>query len=118
MKLKTSPFVLAVVFCAAGLLHFVKPEVYARIVPPPLPAKLAVAVSGAAEIAGGIGLLFPATRRAAGWGLIALLLAVWPANFWMALQARRFPNIPAWALWARLPLQVPLMWWAWRASQA
>lgn len=114
---RASRGILALVFCVAGLLHFVKPEVYARIVPPPIPAESAVLWSGVAEVAGGLGLLFPRTRRAAGWGLIALLLAVWPANIQMALHAERFPNILPALLWLRVALQIPLIWWAWRAGR-
>ena len=112
-----SRFALAVTFVVAGLLHFAKPQAYQRIVPPPLPAPAAVLWSGAAEIAGGLGLLLPSTRRAASWGLVALLLAVWPANVWMALYAERFAPLPAWALWLRVPLQLPLLWWAWWAGR-
>ncbi len=108
-----------VLFIAAGALHFVRPAMYQQIVPPQLghPAAL-VAISGVAEIAGGIGLLVPPARRAAGFGLIALLLAVWPANIYMAVEAKRFAAIaPAWALWARVPLQAALIWWVERASR-
>ena len=64
------------------------------------------------ELAGGTGILIPATRNAAGIGLIALLVAVWPANWYMALAADRFSAVgPAWALWLRVPLQLPLIWW-------
>jgi uncharacterized membrane protein len=76
-----------------------------------------VLISGAAEIAGGLGVLFPPTRRAAAWGLVLLLVAVWPANLWMAQHPERFPGIPMWALWLRLPLQLPLIWWAWRYTR-
>jgi uncharacterized membrane protein len=102
-----------VLFMAAGGLHFLRPQMYQKIVPPALghEAEL-VAISGLAEIAGGVGLLFSPTRRAAGWGLIALLLAVWPANIYMAVEAQRFAGVaPAWALWARVPLQIPMIWW-------
>jgi uncharacterized membrane protein len=74
-----------------------------------------VLLSGAAEIAGGLGVLFPvpAVRRAAAWGLVALLIAVMPANVYMVTGHARFPGVPLWAVWARLPLQLPLIWWAW-----
>ncbi len=78
-----------------------------------------VAISGAAEILGGCGLLLPATRPAAKCGLIALLAAVFPANVHMAL-AHIQPEgvkIPSAVLWARLPLQPLLMWWIWKAAQ-
>ena len=109
-----------VLFVASGVLHFVRPLWYQQIVPPQFGhAAELVAISGIAEIAGGIGLLVPRTRRAAGLGLIALLLAVWPANIFMAVEAERFARVaPAWALWGRVPLQVVLMWWVERASRS
>ncbi len=111
-----SLYVLAALFVGAGLLHFLHPASYLRIMPPALPApRLLVALSGAAEVAGGLGLLLPATRRAAAWGLLALLVAVFPANVHM-LQLHEQLHLPAWALWARLPLQPLLLWWVWRAA--
>jgi uncharacterized membrane protein len=70
-------------------------------------------MSGIAEIVGGIGLFIPKLRRPAGWGLIALLLAVFPANIYMAISPQRTPgrSFPQWLLWARLPLQFVLMAW-------
>jgi len=107
---------LALLFVGAGLLHFAHPETYLRIMPPALPApRLLVLLSGAAEVAGGLGLLLPATRRLAGWGLLALLVAVFPANVYMVGLASAL-HIPAWVLWARLPLQPLLMWAVWRAA--
>ena len=85
------PSVIAAgLFVTAGALHFLRPQLYAKIVPPALghEAEL-VAISGLAEIAGGLGLLHPRTRRASGYGLILLLLAVWPANIFMALDDLR-----------------------------
>ncbi len=109
---------LAVLFIQAGVAHFVVPDTYKRIVPPSLgdPAML-VRVSGVAEIAGGVGVLVPRTRRLAGFGLIALLAAVFPANVYMAQNPAKFAKIPAWALYARLPLQPLMMLWAWRATK-
>jgi uncharacterized membrane protein len=106
-------------FVAAGCLHFIVPQVYRRIVPPGLghQAEL-VALTGVAEIAGGLGLCFPQTRRAAGAGLVLLLLAVWPANIYMAVDAKRFAAVaPAWVLWSRVPLQIPLIWIVERVSR-
>jgi uncharacterized membrane protein len=108
----------AVVFVIAGVLHFVYTPVYMKIMPPFLPApRLLVQLSGLAEILGGIGLLVPATRVPSAWGLVVLLIAVLPANVQMALDHARWPGIPVWALWARVPLQVPLIWWAWRYTR-
>lgn len=117
---RPTPGVVAVaaLFLFAGSAHFMRPEVFDQIVPPgiPLAPRTATLLSGAAELAGGLGLLHPATRSAARWGLLALLLAVFPANVLMAQEPERFP-FPAWALWARLPLQPLLMWAVWRAAQ-
>jgi uncharacterized membrane protein len=114
-----SLIVLAVIFGVAGVLHFAIPGQYVRIMPPWLPLhRELVLVSGAFQIAGGLGLLLPRTRRAAGVGLILLLLAVWPAN-WQMLETARQAGAPAAAmalLWARLPMQVVLIWWVWRAA--
>ena len=97
-------------------MHFVAPGKYLRIIPPgfPSPAML-VAISGIAEMIGGAGLLIRPLRRAAGFGLIALLIAVFPANIYMALHPERFADLhlAAWLLWARLPLQVVLIAWVW-----
>ena len=109
---------LALLFVSAGLLHFIRPETFLRIVPPALPApRLLVLLSGAAEVAGGLGLLLPTTRRLAGWGLLALLVAVFPANVYMVGLAAEL-HLPAWVLWARLPLQPLLGWAVWRAAVA
>jgi uncharacterized membrane protein len=105
-------------FLGAGIMHFVIPRVYRRIVPPYLPAPTAIVyASGAAEIAGGAGLLHPASRRWAGWWLIATLLAVFPANLHMALHPEQFSSVPGGrrALWARLPLQAVFIAWVARA---
>jgi len=105
---------LAVLFVAAGVLHFVFAPTYLRIMPPYLPApKLLVEVSGVFEILGGAGLLVPFSRRAAAWGLVALLVAVVPANVQMAIDHARWAAIPEWALWLRVPMQGMLIWWAW-----
>jgi uncharacterized membrane protein len=116
----SSPRSLGAFFIAAGVNHFLMPRAYQRIVPPRLQSHAApvVAVSGAAEIAGGVAALLAPTRRAAGVGLIALLAAVFPANVYMARTPERFAGIPRWALYARLPLQPLMMWWAWRATRA
>jgi uncharacterized membrane protein len=106
---------LALFFTAAGINHFLHPAVYARIVPPWLPAStLLVRVSGIFEILGGIGVLVPNTRRFSGAGLIALLVAVFPANVQMAQHPDLYADIAtATALYIRLPLQVVLIAWVW-----
>ena len=106
----------AVFFVVAGTFHFLKPEMYLQIMPPYFPApQLLVAVSGAAEIAGGVGLLIRPLRRAAGWGLIALLTAVFPANIYMLQHPEKF-HFASWILLARLPLQVVFVAWVWFAA--
>jgi uncharacterized membrane protein len=120
MSGRTSRLMLAGVFVFAGIMHFVIPASYVGIMPPWLPWHRGfVYLSGVLEIAGGVGLLIPRTRRAAGFGLILLLIAVWPANLQMVLAARAAEQ-PLWheaLLWLRLPLQLVLIWWAWRASR-
>ncbi len=105
----------------AGALHFVTPAFYRSAMPPYVPAPAAlVAISGAAEIAGGLGLLVPRLRQAAGIGLMLLLVAVFPANVEMLRQARAdgvSPLLEA-LLWLRLPFQAFLVWAAWRLSQS
>ena len=115
--------VMGVAYVSAGLLHFLFTQTYLQMMPSYLPAhKTLVLVSGAAEIAGGLGLLMPETRegqprRAAAWGLMILLVAVFPANVTMVAEHGRFPQVPLWAAWLRLPLQIPLQWWAWRYTR-
>ncbi|HEX3733731.1 MAG TPA: hypothetical protein VHU86_01130 [Solirubrobacterales bacterium] len=114
---------LAGLFSFAGLLHFVIPRSYEAMMPPSLPRhREAVVVSGIAEIAGGVAVLHPASRRLGRWGLLALLLAVFPANVHMAVNPEQIKGldlnkIPRWALWARLPLQPLAMLWVWRATR-
>ncbi|MDB6092534.1 MAG: DoxX family protein [Verrucomicrobia bacterium] len=109
--------VLAVFFLIAGANHFRAPAVYLGMMPSWLPWPEALnCISGIAEILGGIGLMWSATRRLAGWGLIALLLAVFPANMHVALQGYMpgFDFSPL-TLWLRLPFQavfIALVWWA------
>jgi len=109
---RLSIYALAVLFAAAGTAHFVWPAAFTRIVPPFLPAPyVLVYVSGAAELMGAVGVLVPELRAYAGWGLILLLLAVFPANVHMALHPADFERIPAWILYLRLPLQFVLIGW-------
>jgi uncharacterized membrane protein len=109
-------WLLTVGMIIAGILHFVRPDAYAAIVPDWLPVPvMLVYISGVFEILGGLGLILPATRRLAAWGLIALFVAVFPANIHMAVHAISplgGEPLPGWALWGRLPLQLVLIWWA------
>lgn len=114
-------WLLASTFIVSGILHFAMPETFARIVPPMLPRpKLLVLISGGAEILGGIGLLIARTRRLAAFGLATLLIAVFPANIYMAIAHVPFKGLLGnrWLQWLRLPLQIPLIWWAWRYTRS
>jgi len=114
--MRTGRLLMGSLYLTAGVLHFLITRRYMAIVPPYLPAhRELVYVSGAAEIAGGLGILtpVPAVQRAAAWGLVALLIAVLPANLYMATASQAFPTIPNWIAWLRLPLQLPLIYWAW-----
>ena len=109
---KISLFVMALFYSLAGVIHLVKPVVFRAIVPPYLPYHdLLILLSGIAELILGISLFFQKTRVLAAWGIIALLIAVFPANIYM-FQARQtaFQNIPAWVLLLRLPAQGLLIW--------
>lgn len=106
----------------AGVMHFVIPRRYESTVPPssPVPPREAVAISGVAEIAGGLAVLDDRTLPAARWGLLALLAAVYPANVHMALnpdQVSGLKDVPRWLLWARLPMQALFGWWVWRGTE-
>jgi uncharacterized membrane protein len=108
---------LGATFLAAGALHFLKPRVYEAIMPRYLPAhRELVYASGAAEMAGGAGVLSARMARPAGWWLNATLVANFPANVEKAVNAERFPRFPKPLLWARLPLQALLIGWVWRAA--
>lgn len=104
----------AIFYVGAGTLHFRKPGPYLKIMPPYVPFHEAmVKISGCFEILGGLGLLIPRTRRAAAWGLVALLIAVFPANVYMAtnpVEAGATAIAPILRR-GRLPLQVLLGWW-------
>jgi uncharacterized membrane protein len=121
--MRLSQRLLAAFFAFAGTMHFVIPRSYEAIMPSYLPRhREAVAVSGVAEIAGGLMVIHPRTRSLAGAWLVALLAAVFPANVHMALhpdQVRGLDpkRVPRWALWARLALQPLIMLWAWRATR-
>ena len=102
----------------AGVNHFLRPQLYVSIMPPYMPWHLAlVYVSGALEIVLGALLLVPATQTLAAWGLVALLVAVFPANLYMAQNAATFGVAPVF-LWLRLPLQVALIAWAYAYTRA
>lgn len=106
---------LGVAMIGVGALHFVSPDPFVKMIPAALPAPLAlVLVSGVAEIAGGVGLFIPKLRRAASWGLVALYVAVFPANVNMAIHEIPLGDFhpSKLALWGRLPLQILFIAWA------
>jgi uncharacterized membrane protein len=107
---------LTLFLLAAGANHFVTAEAHIAMVPPVFPAPLVlVYVSGALQILGALLLIPAATRRAAAWGVIVLLVLLFPANVHMAVNHLPFGTrqLPDWILWARLPLQAVFIAWAW-----
>ena len=115
---------LAAFFTFTGTMHFLRPRFFEAIVPPAIEEQKqeVVAISGVAEIAGAALVLHPATRRLGRWWLLALLIAVFPANVHMAVNPEQIRGLalkksPRWALWARLPLQPRAMIWVWRATR-
>ncbi len=109
---------LAALFVAGGVGHFLSPDKYLAIMPPFLPRPAAlVFISGAAEIAGALGVLLTTTRKFAALGLMMLLIAVFPANIYAAFHGMGIGGraIPPWLLWARLPLQAVLIAWVYFA---
>lgn len=107
-------YLMSAFYIFAGVMHFYKPGLYYKITPPVLiqwkkPINI---ISGAAEIAGGLGLLFYSTRSMAAWGLVLLLIAVFPANIYMLTSKGAGLKIKMWILWLRIPLQFVLIAWA------
>jgi len=120
--MRLSRAALAALFAFTGAMHFLRPRFFEAIVPPPVPPREAVAISGAAELVGAAAVLHPASRRFGRWWLLGLLLAVFPANVHMAVNPDRIDGldlrrVPRWALWARLPLQPLAMLWVWGATR-
>jgi uncharacterized membrane protein len=106
-------------FIVAGAAHFVLTPFYVAIMPPYLPwPRELVYLSGLAEIGLGALLLVPRFTRLAGWGLIALLIAVFPANLHMALNPQLYPFAPPLLLYLRLPLQLVLIAWAYAYTRS
>jgi len=118
-KFKTvMKYLLAVFFVAAGMNHFVHSTFYLRMMPAYLPWHLAlIYISGVFEILLGGLVLFPRYTRLAGWGLIVLLIAVFPANLHMAVNSHLFPDFNSTVLWIRLPIQLVFILWAWWATK-
>lgn len=106
---------LAAFFVVAGVNHFANPTPYLTMMPAYLPAPTAlIEISGVAEVMGGLGVLYSGTRVFAGWGLIMLLIAVFPANLNAALHGWPDVSLPSWILWLRLPFQLLFIWWVYR----
>jgi uncharacterized membrane protein len=106
---------VALIFVAAGANHFFSPEFYCKMMPRGLPYPLyLVYVSGILEIFLGIGFCYQPYRKIFAYGIIVLLIAIFPANIFMAQNYELWPNIPVWFHWVRLPLQfvlIALVWW-------
>ena len=108
---------LAVFFIYFGIDHFINPNFYLSIMPPSFPLhKEAVYISGFFEILGGFGVLVARLRKFAGWGLIALLISVYPANIYMALNPELFPEYSISLLYFRLALQFLFFYWAYTVT--
>lgn len=107
---------LATSLIIVGTAHFIKSEQFVRIVPPQLPYPYElVYISGFFEILGGVGLLIPLVSVTAAWGIVALFIAVFPANINQAVNSISLEGVPdhPWLYWARLPFQAVLITWAW-----
>ncbi|HYX36074.1 MAG TPA: DoxX family protein [Oligoflexus sp.] len=114
MVRKVLLYLLALFMIGGGLTHFIMPEFYLRMTPPYIPyPELMVSLSGLLEILLGLALLIPQTRSMAAWGIIMLLIAVFPANVYMYTHSEQWPEIPPVATLIRLPLQFVFIAWAW-----
>ena len=110
-------YVMAGMYILAGIVHFIKPKMYMRIMPRYLPYhKFFVFLSGAVEIVLGIGLCFDVTRRLSIFGIILMLAAFLPVHFYMLSNEKAAAGLPKWALVLRIPLQFALMYWAYSYS--
>lgn len=106
-------YVMAVLYVLAGANHFRSPRMYSRIIPPAFSnPKTLVIISGIAEIILGILLIIPRTSKWAAWGIVILLIAVFPANVYMVTNKKAGFGLPKWLLLLRLPLQLLLIYWA------
>ncbi len=106
-------WILSIIFVMAGIYHFINPSIYLRIMPPYLPAHLfLIYLSGFFQIVLGVLLVVPKFTPRAAWVLIALLIAVFPANIYMAINTQLFPEINPLLIWLRLPLQLLVLAWA------
>lgn len=107
-------YIMAGLYVIAGIMHFIKPKLYWRIIPPYFPNPKALVVwSGIAEIALGLGLLIPASKNLSIYGIIAMLLLFLSVHFHMLKDKKAASGLPKWALILRIPLQFGLIYWAW-----
>ena len=107
-------YIMAGIYIVAGLMHFVKPKIYLRVMPKYLPKhKALVFWSGIAEILLGVGLCFPVLKVISIYGIIAMLLVFLMVHFYMLSGEKASTGIPKWILILRIPLQFGLMYWAW-----
>ncbi|WCL50848.1 DoxX family protein [Leptospira sp. GIMC2001] len=116
MMKKFFTILMGIFYIVAGLNHFASPEFYLKMIPPYLPSpELLNYLSGVAEVALGIGVFIPKLRLWSCYGVIALLLAVFPANIYMLTEAMNAtnPTVPVWGLVLRLPFQAVFIYWAW-----
>ena len=110
---KISLYIMILFYAGAGINHFIRPDFYLKIMPAWLPLhKELVFISGVAEVLCAVLLLFSKTRRLGAWAVIALLVAVFPANLQMLLDYKRDNNPMLWIAVLRLPIQLLLLWWA------
>jgi len=115
MNLPWHLYLMAFLYIIAGINHFRKPGMYIRIIPPFFKnPKLINTLSGIAEMLLGILLMFPFSKRFAAWGIIALLIAIFPANLFMFQDKKASFGLPKWILFVRLPLQIVLIYWAYQ----
>lgn len=106
-------YFMAAIYIFAGMMHFIKPKTYLRIMPRYLPNhKLLVSLSGISEIMLGVGLCFPLTKNFSISGIIAMLVIFLLVHFYMLSSKKAGAGIPQWLLILRIPLQIGLMYWA------
>ncbi|WP_417887382.1 hypothetical protein [Zunongwangia sp.] len=107
-------YLMGILYFIAGINHFIKPNMYAKIIPPYIPAHFSmVYLSGIAEILLGIGVCFTATKNYAIYGIITMLILFFTVHFYMLSSPEAGAGLPKWLLILRIPLQLLLIWWAW-----
>lgn len=113
MALPWHLYLMALLYILAGINHLRVPRIYMKMIPPSLPSPKSLnIISGAAEIILGILLCIPAVSAFAAWGIIALLIAIFPANLYMYTNEKAALGLPKWVRLIRLPIQLVLIYWA------